>query len=72
MVQFLDYLNLNLILPENFDIKVQNSKETHFFYFVLSFAMICTASFVYDFHAAPLVDFFNISSGKTNQKKTRI
>jgi hypothetical protein len=30
---------------------------------------IGTASFVYDFHAAPLVYFFNISSGKTNQKK---
>jgi hypothetical protein len=34
-----------------------------------SFHCIRTASFVYDFHAAPLVDFFSISSGKTNQKK---
>jgi len=33
---------------------------------------IGTASFVYNFHAAPLVDIFNISSGKTNQKTIKM
>jgi hypothetical protein len=32
------------------------------------FSPIRTASFVYNFHAVPLVDFFDNSSGKTNQK----
>jgi hypothetical protein len=50
---------------KNFNIKVQISKETQIFLFRF---VIRTASFVYNFHAAPLVDFLTFRQEKQIKK----